>query len=177
MNDGNSTVIYARLNAALLQDFASFSCGDEEWQVDLRDFLLQDALPQSKGRFSVTFLFYNQTREPIGFVALSAAQVNRQDTELGRGAPYPIVPAVLIGRLAVDVRQQGRGYGQEILGLVRDWTMSLAVGCRVLALQVDVRNEGAIKFYEREGFVTAPIEVRRSMQWMFFNLEAVPDPS
>ncbi len=162
------------LDDGLLRDFAEFSCGDEEWQTDLRDFLIEDALGQSRGRFSVTFVFYTESGEPAGFAALSAAQVSRSDTGLGRRAPYPVVPAVLIGRLGIDVTQQGKGYGQQVMALIREWAMSLPVGCRILALQVDVRNEGAIRFYERDGFTKAPIEVQRSMQWMFYDLEARP---
>ena len=85
-----------------------------------------------------------------------------------------MIPAVLVGRLAVDAKHQGRGYGTQILALVREWTMRLPVGCRVIALQVDLRNEAAIRFYDREGFTRAPIEVRRNMQWMFYDLEARP---
>ncbi|MHB8513925.1 MAG: GNAT family N-acetyltransferase [Dehalococcoidia bacterium] len=165
---------YAYLTEELLRDFAAFSCGDEEWQRDLREFLLEDALQQSQGRFSVTFVFYTESGEPAGFATLAAAQVSRSDAGLGRRAPYPVVPAVLIGRLGIDVTQQGKGYGQQIMALIREWSMSLPVGCRVLALQVDVRNEGAIRFYERDGFTKAPIEVQRTMQWMFYDLEARP---
>ena len=143
-------------------------------RADLREFLLEDALAQARGRFSVTFVFYTSTRRPVGYVALSAAQVEREHTDLGRRAPYPMVPAVLIGRLAIDARHQSGGYGAQVMARVRDWTMALPVGCRVLALQVDVRNEGAIRFYERDGFTKAPIEVRRNMQWMFYDLEARP---
>lgn len=173
-DDLGAPLVYAVFDDGLLGDFAGFSCGDEEWQTDLRDFLLDDALSQSRGRFSVTFVFYTQSRGPVGFVSLSAAQVERRHTRLGRRAPYPMVPAVLIGRLAIDSRHQGGGYGAQVMARVREWTMALRVGCRVLALQVDVRNEGAIRFYERDGSTKAPIEVRRNMQWMFYDLEARP---
>jgi GNAT superfamily N-acetyltransferase len=173
-DDVGAPLVYAVLDEELLPDFAGFSCGDEAWQTDLRDFLIEDALSQSRGRFSVTFVFYTQSREPVGYVSLSAAQVERNHTGLGRRAPYPMVPAVLIGRLAIGSRHQGGGYGAQVMARVREWTMALRVGCRVLALQVDVRNDGAIRFYEREGFTKAPIEAQRNMQWMFYDLEARP---
>lgn len=174
MLEGDNPFTFAVLDAGLLPDFAAFWCGEEEWQADLRDFLLEDALAQARGRFSVTFVFYTEKREPIGYVALSASQVERKDTGLGRRAPYPMVPAVLVGRLAVDAKHQGGGYGTQIIALVREWAMRLPIGCRVIALQVDVRNEAAIRFYEREGFTRAPIAVRRNMRWMFYDLEARP---
>ena len=170
-DDDAPPLVFAVLDAETLPHFASFSCGNEEWQADLREFLLEDALPQSHGRFSVTFVFYTQDRKPIGYVALSASQVERKHTQIGRRAPYPMVPAVLIGRLGVDASMQGQRYGERILAQVREWTKALGVGCRVLALQVDTRNQGAIRFYERERFTKAPIEIHRNMQWMFYDLE------
>ncbi len=161
---------FALLDEELLRDFVAFSCGDEEWHTALRDFLLEDALTQARGRFSVTFVFYTPLQEPVGYLSLSAAQVNRADTGIRPRPPYPVVPAVLIGRLGIDRRYQGRGYGRQVMGLVRDWARDLVVGCRVLALQVDVRNEDAITFYTRLGFEVAPIEVARGMQWMLFDL-------
>ncbi len=171
-SDPAGSLVYAVFDDTLAEDFASFSCGEEEWQADLRDFLRDDAVEQSRGRFSLTFVFYTPAREPVGYVTLAAAQVERKHTQLKRSAPYPMIPAVLIGRLAIDSRFQSSGYGALIMARVREWTTELNVGCRVLALQVDVRNRGAVRFYEREGFSIAPIEVHRNMQWMFFDLQA-----
>ncbi|HWQ28640.1 MAG TPA: GNAT family N-acetyltransferase [Dehalococcoidia bacterium] len=162
------------LTAGRLEDFMGFDCGSEEWQRDLREFLVDDALSQMAGRYNKTYVFYAGP-SALGFVTLSAAQVNRADIELPERAPYPVVPAVLVGRLGIDQSWQGRGYGQQIMALVRQWARELVAGCRVVALQVDVRNEGAIAFYEREGFEKAPIEIRRNMQWMFCDLG--PDDS
>jgi len=165
-----SPLDFAVLDSDLLSDFAGFSCGDEDWEADLRDFLLNDALRQSDGRFNMTHAFYTQQDEPVGFVSLSNAQVDRSDAGLRRQAPYAVVPALLIGRLAVDRRYQGRSYGRHVLGFVRELAKSLPSGCRILALQVDTRNESAIRFYEREGFSKPPIAVNRGMQWMFYDL-------
>lgn len=160
----------APLDATLLADFSGFSCGDEPWQADLRDYLLEDALAQAQGRYNATYLFYTPTREAVGYVSLSAAQVNRADARIRPRAPYPFVPAMLVGRLGVDVRFQGSGYGRQIMGLVREWGRSLVAGCRIIALQVDIRNTGAMTFYERIGFTVPPIEVARDMRWMFYDL-------
>jgi GNAT superfamily N-acetyltransferase len=78
-----------------------------------------------------------------------------------------MIPALLIGRFGVDVRHQGEGYGAQIMALVREWILRLPIGCRVI-------GQGAIRFYQREGFTAAPIEVARNMQWMFYDLEVRP---
>ena len=56
-------LLFALLDEEVLRDFADFSCGDEAWQADLREFLLDDAISQSRGRFSVTFVFYTASRD------------------------------------------------------------------------------------------------------------------
>jgi len=36
---------------------------------------------------------------------------------------------------------------------IRNTAYDLAAGCRFLAVQVDIENDAALRFYEREGFV------------------------
>ncbi|MBK0506674.1 GNAT family N-acetyltransferase, partial [Klebsiella pneumoniae] len=67
---------------------------------------------------------------------------------------YPLVPAVLLGRLAVDRKHQGKGYGRFLLAdalgrAVRSEIASFAV-------VVDAKDEAARRFYERESFLSFP---------------------
>jgi GNAT superfamily N-acetyltransferase len=64
---------------------------------------------------------------------------------------YPLVPATLLGRLAVDRRQQGKGYGRFLLAdaLYRSAQSEIAS----FALIVDAKDESARRFYERESFL------------------------
>jgi GNAT superfamily N-acetyltransferase len=67
---------------------------------------------------------------------------------------YPLVPATLLGRLAIDRREQGRGYGRFLLAdalrrAVRSEIASFAV-------VVDAKGDAARSFYEREGFLSFP---------------------
>jgi predicted N-acetyltransferase YhbS len=66
-------------------------------------------------------------------------------------APDP-VPAVLLGRFAVDVDWQGKGLGKDLLrdALVRIAGASEEVGMR--AVVVDAKNEGVRAFYQSLGF-------------------------
>jgi GNAT superfamily N-acetyltransferase len=67
---------------------------------------------------------------------------------------YPLVPATLLGRLAVDKTHQGRGYGRFLLAdaLLR------AVRSEIVsfAMIVDAKDEAAHRFYERESFLPLP---------------------
>ncbi|KAA6351264.1 hypothetical protein EZS27_001410 [termite gut metagenome] len=62
-------------------------------------------------------------------------------------------PAVLIGRLGVDINYQRQGIGNELLDFIKNWFAHSTnkTGCRYLI--VDARNEDKIlRFYTRNGF-------------------------
>ncbi len=63
---------------------------------------------------------------------------------------YPTLPAVRIGRLAVDLQFQKRGLGVAMLMNAVDRTMAGAAAA--FALVVDAKDELAVAFYERQGF-------------------------
>jgi len=67
---------------------------------------------------------------------------------------YPLVPATLLGRLAVDRRQQGKGYGRFLLAdaLYRAARSEIAS----FAVIVDAKDDTARHFYERESFLALP---------------------
>lgn len=163
-----------------LRDFAGFSCGAEAWHVDLNEYLRDDALAHQAYEVSKTYLCYGASAEPVGFVAVSAAHINRANVK-GHRLPYEIVPALLIGRLGVSEAEQRRGYGKKIIAVVRQMARELPIGCRMLALQVDVENVAAVGFYERQRFIrmrekdenaTYRDYVQNSMYWMFYDLYA-----
>jgi predicted N-acetyltransferase YhbS len=95
-------------------------------------------------------------------------------------APAPIaqgrlpVPAVLLARLAVDVRWQGRGVGSALLldALVVSAQVADVVGAHVMA--VHALHDRAARFYVRHGFTpfdADPLtlylpmkDIRRSLQ-------------
>lgn len=73
-----------------------------------------------------------------------------------RNMPDPI-PAVVIGRLAVDQRWQGKGIGSGLLrdAVLRTLKASEIVGIR--AIFVHAISEEAKQFYEKHGFTASPI--------------------
>lgn len=69
---------------------------------------------------------------------------------------YPLVPATLIGRLAVDKRFRGRGIGELLLmdALARCLVVSRQVASA--AVIVDAKDETAKRFYMKYGFMGLP---------------------
>lgn len=72
---------------------------------------------------------------------------------------YPLVPATLLGRLAVDRKFQGRGYGRFLLAdaLFRAVRSEIAS----FAVIVDAKDEAARRFYERESFLPFPEQMMK----------------
>jgi GNAT superfamily N-acetyltransferase len=92
-----------------------------------------------------------------GFYTLSATAVKLGDlpADVARRLPkYPLVPATLLGRLAVDGQYQGKGYGRFLLAdaLVRAVRSDIAS----FAVVVNAKDEAARRFYERESFLPFP---------------------
>ncbi|HEV3076914.1 MAG TPA: GNAT family N-acetyltransferase [Thermoanaerobaculia bacterium] len=92
-----------------------------------------------------------------GYYTLSSTSVRLAElpAQTVRKLPrYPLVPATLLGRLAVDRHQQGKGYGRFLLAdaLYRLARSEIAS----FALIVDAKDESARRFYERESFLPFP---------------------
>ncbi|MGC8476850.1 MAG: GNAT family N-acetyltransferase [Acetobacteraceae bacterium] len=92
-----------------------------------------------------------------GFYALSATSVQLAEwpAPVARRLPrYPLVPASLLGRLAVDRRHRGKGYGCFLLAdaLFRSLRSEIAS----YAVIVDAKDERARRFYERESLLPFP---------------------
>jgi GNAT superfamily N-acetyltransferase len=153
----------AVLTPTNLRACQEFSCGDDEWDADLNDFLKNDALPQGEQRLNVTYLFLAQGK-PVAYVALSAGQVKAPEA-----SAYVWAPALLIGKLAVDETHQRQGIGAQVLGFIRDLALALPIGCRFLVIHVDMLNSEAQRFYEREGFVCPP-DMPKDKQVMAYDL-------
>jgi GNAT superfamily N-acetyltransferase len=86
-----------------------------------------------------------------GYYTLSATGVKLTElpTDVTRKLPrYPLVPATLLARLAVDQNYQGRGYGRFVLADA----LFRAVRSEIASFAVVV----ARRFYERESFLSFP---------------------
>jgi GNAT superfamily N-acetyltransferase len=92
-----------------------------------------------------------------GYYTLSSTsiQLGELPEQTVRKLPrYPLLPATLLGRLAVDRRQQGKGYGRYLLAdaLYRAAQSEIAS----FAVIVDAKDDNARRFYERESFLPFP---------------------
>jgi len=59
-------------------------------------------------------------------------------------------PELLVAEVMVVAEQRGRGVGRSLMGAAYEW--GVRHGCQIARLHVYEPNEGAMGFYEREGF-------------------------
>lgn len=90
-----------------------FDCGDK----DLNEFIKKDALKQKKEGWNTTYVATEiGCKKVIGFFALSQDSITiSSETKRKFGNEYTSIPAIKIGRFAVDKKYQNKGIGQYIL--------------------------------------------------------------
>lgn len=133
-------------------DRAAFSCGVEPLD---RYFHQQAGQDVSRKLAAVYVLHDTATARVAGYYTLSAISIEPASLpeevarRLGR---YPVFPAILLGRLAVDRRYRGRRLGQLLLldALHRSLRLSTEIGA--MAVVVDAKDDAARAFSEHHQF-------------------------
>lgn len=134
-------------------DRAGFECGVEPLDRYFRTQAGQDA----RKNVAAPFVLVRPDGTIAGFYTLSATAVRlgALPANTAKKLPrYPLVPAILLGRLAVDRRERGKGYGRFLLAdaLYRAARSEIAA----FAVLVETKDENARRFYERESFLSLP---------------------
>jgi len=131
-------------------DRAAFRCGDNALDEYFRTQVTQDIRRRIANCFVVVEV---ATSRVAAYYTLSAASIPLVDLpphEAKRLPRYLTLPAVRIGRLAVDQRFQRRGLGELMLMNATDRAIQGAAAA--FALLVDAKNDRAAAFYHRYGF-------------------------
>ncbi|MFC3204799.1 GNAT family N-acetyltransferase [Aquamicrobium soli] len=134
-------------------DRSGFASGVEPLDRYFQTQAGQDA----RKKMAAPFVLVLKDGSVAGYYTLSSTAVRLPDLPEAtvRKLPrYPLIPATLLGRLAVDRRCQGKGYGRFLLAdaLYRAVRSEIAS----FAVVVDAKDEGAKNFYERESFLPFP---------------------
>ena len=131
-------------------DRKAFSCGSEPLDRYFKTQVTQDI----RRRVAKCLVAIDvATGDFAGFYTLSAGSLALADLSAAsqKALPrYPIVPAVLMGRLAVATQAQGRKLGTAMLGHAVEYVATGNIGA--FGLIVDAKDDAAQRFYERHGF-------------------------
>lgn len=134
-------------------DRSAFSCGVQPLDRYLRERAGQDA----RRRVAAPFvLCEGKSNTVLGYYTLSALSVDvgAWPEDVAKKLPkYPVVPATLLGRLAVDTRLHGKGAGEHLLmdALWRALQASWQVAS--VAVIVDAKDDRAASLYRHYGFI------------------------
>ena len=134
-------------------DRAAFTCGSEE----LDRYLRQQASQDAKRKVAAPFVMVDSTGRIVGYYTLSAYGIRSAElpAAIAKKLPkYPLIPATLLGRLAVSREHQGRKLGRLLLmdALYRSWKNTEEVASAgVVAEAID---EAAQRFYLHHEFIS-----------------------
>ena len=141
-------------------DRAAFSCGEPA----LDSYLQRQASQDIRRRVAQVFVAVGDTPGKIaGYYSLSAASFEKDELPppLAKRLPHYPVPAVILGRLAIDRTFQRQGLGEALLLDVIRRVLRASGTFAVYAIVVAAKNDSAVKFYERYGFRAFVTEKRR----------------
>lgn len=144
-------------------DRAGFVCGNEALDQYFQRQVTQDA----RRNLATPFVMVMPNGNLGGFYTLSstALRLNDLPEDVAKRLPrYPLIPATLIGRLAIDRNYQGKGWGSFLLldALFRGTKSDIAS----FAIVVDAIDDAARAFYLHESFLPLPDQPRRLFRRM-----------
>jgi GNAT superfamily N-acetyltransferase len=134
-----------------------FSCGKQM----LDNYLHRQANQDIKRKLSACFVIIDHETNLIkGYYTLSNNSIPQKfiPKKFQKRLPktYSYLPTTLLGRLAVDIRFQGKGIGKLLLidALIRSYELSKSIGS--FAVIVDPLDKDAEMFYNKYGFIELP---------------------
>ena len=133
-------------------DRGSFSCGIPE----LDDYLRHQASQDAKRKVAAPFVMVDDTRRILGYYTLSAYGVRLDELppDIAKKLPkYPLIPATLLGRLAVSREHLGQKLGTLLLmdALHRSWKNSTQVAS--MGVVAEAIDDAARRFYLHHEFI------------------------
>jgi ribosomal protein S18 acetylase RimI-like enzyme len=120
----------------------------------LDDYFRRQVTQDIRRRVTACFVAIANDERIAGFYTLASASIQLSELPLAmakRLPRYPSVPAVRMGRLAVDQAFQGQGLGGALLAdaIARCARSDIAA----FSLLVEAKNEAAVAFYQHHGFI------------------------
>lgn len=134
---------------------AAFSCGAEA----LDSYLHKQAGQDARKRAAVPFVATPDGQTIAGYYTLSqyAIALDAIPEDLAKRLPkYPMVSATLLGRLAVGVGFRGQGLGETLLMDALHRCLASSKQIASAAVIVDAKDESAVRFYKKYGFIALP---------------------
>jgi len=140
-------------NTAAHYNTDNFSCGRPEL-----DTFLQTGLARQQNNNMLraqVILSDDPIPEIMGYYTLSSGSYEKSGMSgtRQRQVPYQNTPCILLGRLAVDRRLQGKGMGAILVAHAAKTAYVAAQAIGVYSLFAEAKDENAGAFYAKLGFI------------------------
>jgi GNAT superfamily N-acetyltransferase len=132
-------------------DRAPFDCGVPALNVYLRNYALQN---QKKGIVRNYVTTHPDNKIVVAYYSLVYAAIDQKriPAKLVKGLGKYDIPVMLLARLAVDHREQGKGLGKALLKDAILRTLQAAEIAGLKLLLVHAKDQAAADFYHKHGF-------------------------
>jgi len=131
---------------------SDFCCGRDS----LDNYIRKQASQDIKRRIATAFVLIDEPETSVlAYYTLSAytVDVSVLNEDLAKRLPrYPLLPATLLGRLAVDNSQQGKRFGELMLIDALHKSLDSTAQVASLAVVAEALDEEALGFYIKYGF-------------------------
>jgi GNAT superfamily N-acetyltransferase len=136
-------------------DRTAFDCGAPPLNLYLRNYALQN---QKKGMVRSYLTTRADSKAIAAYYSLVYASIDQKllPAKLVKGLGKYDVPVMLLARLAVDHREQGKGLGKALLKDAVLRTMQAAEIAGLKLLLVHAKDQAAADFYRKHGFEPLP---------------------
>jgi predicted GNAT family N-acyltransferase len=150
---------------------SNFYCGKES----LDKYIVQQASQDLKRRVSTVFVLIDEPEmNVLGYYTLSSYTVDITvlDEAFAKKLPrYPVLPATLLGRLAVDRSQKGKRLGELLLVDALKKSLDAAMQVSSLAVIAEALDDQALSFYLKYGFQ----QFRQEPRKLYFPMRSVEE--
>ncbi|WP_165063117.1 GNAT family N-acetyltransferase [Adlercreutzia sp. ZJ154] len=131
----------------------SFACGEEA----LDRWLHQSSIKDIRSGGCTVHICRDNKKLPVAFFSLSSTSILSSDLSRSQqGGITGHIPAILLGKMGVEVSRQGSGYGTAVLNCAKWYALQASKYAAARLLVVDALNVNLISWYEKRGFVSLP---------------------
>jgi GNAT superfamily N-acetyltransferase len=136
-------------------DRGVFDCGAPALNLYLRNYALQN---QKRGIVRNYVTTHKDDKIVVAYYSLVYASLDQKllPPKLVKGLGKYDIPIMLLARLAVDRRDQGKGLGKALLKDAILRTMQAAQIAGLKLLLVHAKDQAAADFYRQHGFEQVP---------------------
>ena len=150
---------------------SDFCCGKDS----LDNYIRRQASQDLKKRVSTVFVLIDDPESSVlAYYTLSSYTVDITvlDEAFAKHLPrYTLLPTTLLGRLAVDNRQQGKQFGELMLVDALRRALNASAQVASLAVIAEALDERALNFYIKYGFQ----QFRQNPMKLYFPMKSVKE--